>query len=255
MPDPSLQPLIHQGWTALHPILTSIGAGSLTALLVSTWLTARLKGSVDAKYARALETLKSELKSEADGRLEAHKADLGQRNNDQLERLRSMLAAENAERHTLLAALTTRRFDAIAKVHAGLLRFHAALAQLTAPMRFSGTDEQELLEALVEANRAFDETLMDNEVFLTEGSARLVKDIRQKLTINGRLFAYAVVQKPPGINWTEKWAEIDTAVRGPIRDALEELARELRALMGDKSATAVPNDRVGRAAATPAAGL
>lgn len=121
MPDHSLQPLVQQGWTALHPILTSFlsgitGAGLLT-LAVSTWLTARVKGRVDSEYARALETLKVQLSSEANARLEGHKAELKRNGDAEIEKLRSQLAAANAERNTLLAALTTRRFNAIAEVH------------------------------------------------------------------------------------------------------------------------------------------
>ncbi|MGY6163844.1 hypothetical protein [Paraburkholderia strydomiana] len=154
----------------------------------------------------------------------------------EIEKLRAQLAAVNAERATLLAALTTRRFDAIKIVHAKLLRFHRALADLTAPMRFNGTDEEGLRTAVAHAAQEFDESLPDNEIFLTEASARLVKQVRWKLIANTNLFNRAVALNPHNPQRTEKWVEIDGTVRGQINDAIEELARELRALMGDKPA-------------------
>lgn len=258
MPDLALPPLVQQGWTALHPVLTSVftavGGGGVAALVTSTWLTARVKGSVDAKYSRALETLKAELKSEADARLEVHKAELKRSGDAEIEKLRSQLAAANSERNTLLAALTTRRFDAIAKVHANLLRFHAALAQLTAPMRLNGTDEPALLAALAETSKAFNDSLIENEIFLTETSARLMKEIRQKLVVHGNLFTYTVALNEHAPNRMEKWAEIDTAVRGPISETIGELARALRELMGDKAVTAAEFAQGVASSVTSAAG-
>jgi hypothetical protein len=241
MPDTSLQPLIQQGWTVLHPVLTSFlagisGAGLLT-LAANTWITARVKGGIDAKYAQALEAFKTTLRIEADSRLEAHKDALRRSGDTEIEKLRSQLAAANMERTTLLAALTTRRFDAIRSVHARLLWFHTALLQLTAPFRVTGTDEQALLSEVGEAAKAFDEALMENEIFLTEASARLIKEIRQKLVVHGNLFTFTVAMNEHAPNRMEKWAEIDTAVRGPISETIDELARALRELMGDKPVT------------------
>lgn len=238
MPDANLQPLVQQAWTALHPVLTSFVSGitgaGVVALVANTWLVARVKGQVESKYARALEVLKAELKSSADARLEVHKAELKRSGDAEIEKLRSQLAAANAERTTLLAALTARRFDAIKTVHGKLVRFHRALAQLTAPLRLNGTDEEALLTAVAEASKEFDESLPENEIFLTEASAQLVKDIRQKLVVHGHLFNFTVALNTQDPQRSDKWAEIDAAVRGPISEAIDELARALRGVMGDK---------------------
>lgn len=161
----------------------------------------------------------------------------------EIEKLRAQLAATNAERATLLAALTTRRFDAIKTIHAKLLTFHRALADLTAPMRFSGTDEEALRTAVAQAAQEFDDSLTDNEIFLTDACARLVKEIRGKLVVHGNLFTHTVAQNLHDLQRTQRWVEIDGAVRGPISDAIEGLAREFRSLMGDKpDALQGPND-------------
>ncbi|WP_059543001.1 hypothetical protein [Burkholderia diffusa] len=277
MPDPNLQPIVDQAWTTLHPLLTSVLSGTLISTAVSAglvaWLTAKAKGRVDAHYAQELEKLKTDLKREADKelatlqaqlrrdtekeleahkaqlksdsdrRLEVHKAELKRSGDAEIEKLRAQLAATNAERATLLAALTTRRFDAIKTIHAKLLTFHRALADLTAPMRFSGTDEEALRTAVAQAALEFDDSLTDNEIFLTDACARLVKEIRGKLVVHGNLFTHTVAQNLHDLQRTQRWVEIDGAVRGPISDAIEGLAREFRSLMGDKpDALQGPND-------------
>ncbi|CAB3972639.1 MULTISPECIES: hypothetical protein [Burkholderia] len=253
MPDANLQPLVEQGWAALHPVLTSFLSGLsgavVLALVAKTWFVAKVKGGVDSQYAQVLErlkadpksdadtrleALKSQLKSDSDNRLEVHKAELKRSSDAEIEKLRSQLAAANAERTTLLSALTTRRFDAIKTIHAKLLRFHRALAHLTSPMRNIEADDQPLFSALVEASREFDESLPENEIFLPEASARLLKDIRQKLMVHGNRFNFTVSMNTHDSKRAERWIEIDEAVNGPICDAIDELARELRALMGDK---------------------
>ena len=53
MPDLNLQPLVQQGWTALHPILTSFVSGikgaAVVSLVANSWLVARVKGGVESK--------------------------------------------------------------------------------------------------------------------------------------------------------------------------------------------------------------
>ncbi|KKI40164.1 hypothetical protein VI03_04850 [Burkholderia vietnamiensis] len=174
-----------------------------------------------------------------------HKATSKRSSDAEIEKLRAQLAAANAERTTLLAALTTRRFDAIKTIHAKLLKFHRSLVQLTSPMRNSGVDDQPLFAALVEASREFDESLPDNEIFVTEASARLVKEIRQQIVAHGNRFNYGVSLNAHDPKRIEKWIEIDEAVNGPISEVIDELPRELRALMGDKPAALQgPNDTV-----------
>nr|WP_175992575.1 hypothetical protein [Burkholderia vietnamiensis] len=204
-------------------------------------LKSQLKSDADTK----LETLKVQLKSESDDRLEVHKATSKRSSDAEIEKLRAQLAAANAERTTLLAALTTRRFDAIKTIHAKLLKFHRSLVQLTSPMRNSGVDDQPLFAALVEASREFDESLPDNEIFVTEASARLMKEIRQQIVAHGNRFNYGVSLNAHDPKRIEKWIEIDEAVNGPISEVIDELPRELRALMGDKPAALQgPNDTV-----------
>ncbi|KWE32572.1 MULTISPECIES: hypothetical protein [Burkholderia] len=279
MPDPNLQPIVDQAWTTLHPLLTSVLSGTLVSTVVSAglvaWLTAKAKGHADAHYAQKLEKLKTDLKREADKelatlqaqlrrdtekeleahkaqaksdserRLEVHKAELKRSGDAEIEKLRAQLTAANAERNTLLAALTQRRFEAISEVHASLLRFHRALKALTAGFRPNGTDEQALLDELTRTAKAFDDVFVDKQIFLTEASTDLLESIRQSLVRHGMRFQYTVMLADDAPERPIRWMEIDQAVTGPLNQAVREFQRELRALMGDKpAALQEPNDAV-----------
>ncbi|MGY4837954.1 hypothetical protein [Burkholderia pyrrocinia] len=270
MPDPNLQPVVDHAWTTLHPLLTSVVSGTLVSTVVSAvlvaWLTAKAKGRVDAHYAEKLETLKadlkreadqelaslqaqlkrdtdkeiailqSQLKSDSDNRLEVHKAELKRSGDAEIEKLRAQLAAVNAERNTLLAALTQKRFEAIAAVHGALLRFHRALKALTSAFCPTGTNEQALLDELQQTANAFDEAFIDKQIFLPEASADLAASLRQGLIDHGVRFQYTVVLGQDAPERPIRWMEIEQAVAGPLSQAVRELQRELRSLMGDKPA-------------------
>jgi hypothetical protein len=207
------------------------GSGALTFLL-RTWISERMKGSIQAEYAVQLETVKAQLKSAADLQLAVHSADLKRNADVEQEKLRAQLAATASERNTLLAALTTRRFDAIADVHAALLRFHGALANMTAPIRLDGTDESALVQAVASASQALNETFVARQIFLTEATARKVSEIRQMLVSSGNLFHFGVTRNQEADRFA-KWLEIDAKLSGPVAVAIDDLARELRTLMGD----------------------
>lgn len=221
-------------------VATSVASSSALvgalAFLLRSWISERLKGAIQAEYARKLETLKAELKENADTRLEAHKASLKAAGDVELERLRSQLAAAAAERNTLLNALTTRRFEAIAAIHARLLQFHIALGRLTAAFRPAGVDEQALLHDVADASETFDKVLSENQIFLSQRTEVRIVEIRQMLVSNANLFQWAVAMNPQDPERPQKWMEIEQTVRGPVAKAIGDLAAELRTLMGDKPA-------------------
>jgi hypothetical protein len=235
--DGYTEPLtVQQGWTALHPVLTSFlsgitGAG-LVALAANTWITARVKGGIDAQYARALETLKVQLGSEAYARLEVHKADLKRSGDAEIEKLRSQLAAANTERTTLLAALTTRRFEAIAAVPAAVVNFDQALKAMTAGFQTADSDPKARVQAVVDESVKFNAVFADRQIFLTEATADKVEHLRGALVRHAYLFQHTAMN-PDAPDFSQRCFEIDQAVSGPIADALRDLQRELRALMGD----------------------
>lgn len=213
---------------------TSIITTGVLTFVLRSWFTERLKGSIQTEYAQKLETLKAQLKADADARLEVHKANLKASGDVELEKLRSQLAASAAERNTLMNALTQRRFEAIAKIHASLTRFYKALAALTAAFRPTGTDEQKLMQDLFDASLLFDESFVEQQIFLTGSTAKRIEDIRQTMVSKANLFQYTVAWDVNSPERPQRWMELDIAVRGPVSDAMKELAHELRVLLGDK---------------------
>lgn len=221
------------------------GSGALTTALVFTgrsWFTERLRGSIQSEYAQKLETLKVQLSSEANARLEVHKAELKWSGDVEIEKLRSQLAAANTERNTLLAALTTRRFEAIAAVHAALVKFHQALKAMTG-FQANGSDQEARVRAVVDESVQFNTVFSEKQIFLTEATADQVEHIRSTLVRNANLFQYTAMN-PNAPGYSQKWFEIDQAVSGPIAVTLRDLQRELRALMGDIPTAEVAPDRV-----------
>jgi hypothetical protein len=216
-----------------------VGSSALVSALVfllRSWISERLKGAIQAEYAAKLETLRAQLKGDADMRLEVHKASLKAAGDVELERQRSQLAATAAERNTLLNALTTRRFEAIAAIHAALLKFHIALGRLTAAFRPVGVDEQALLKDVADASEAFDKVLSEKQIFLSQRTEAKIVEIRQMLVSNANLFQWTVAMNQHNPERPLKWMEIEQTVRGPVTHAIGDLAAELRALMGDKPA-------------------
>lgn len=197
MADINLQALV-------APLLSGLAGGGLITFALQTWLGERLKGGIQAEYAEKLENLKFQL------------------------------GATAAERNTLLNALTTRRFDAIAEIHAALLKFHIALGRLTAPTRSVGLDEQALLNEVADASEAFDKVLTEKQIFLSQLTETKVVKIRQMLVSNANLFQWTVSMNQHDPDRPLKWMEIEQTVRGPVTNAIGDLAAELRALMGDK---------------------
>lgn len=209
-------------------VLTAVGgSGVLTAgltFLLRSWISERLKGSIQAEYAQKLETLKSHLQADADMRLEVHKATLKASGDAELEKLRAQLAATASEHDMLHAALTQRRFEAIEAVHKVLHNFHRSLSRLTAvlplPFPVPGAESEEVMrEALVQAYREFDQVFAAQQIFLTDATAKKIEAIRFQLVFRGMQFHRG-------------WG--NTALTGNISEAMKELRGELRALMGDK---------------------
>jgi len=161
-----------------------------------------LKGRIQAGYAKELAHQKSELKRAGD---------------IELDRLRSQLAMAGVERNTLFNALTTRLFDAIAEIHAALLKFHIALGRLTASTRAAGVYEQALFKNVADASEVFDKVLTDKQIFLSQPTEAKVAEIRQMLVSNANLFQWTVAMNQHDIDRPQKWMEIEQAVRGPSR--------------------------------------
>jgi hypothetical protein len=120
----------------------------------------------------SLETLKAQLKADADLKLETYRATLKGQSDVELEKLRSSLAMAAAERHATHAGLVQRRFDAIAATHGQLLRFHQRVAQLVQAMELAGGPSREQrAKEVADTFTMFDAAYQDQKIFLSKRTA------------------------------------------------------------------------------------
>lgn len=197
---------------------SSVAFSGALVWLLRTWIGERVRAAVQAEYAEKLESHKALLKAQGDV---------------EIERLRSTLAIAAVERNALRTGLVQRRFDAIAAVHGPLLHFYQAVADLVSPLRLAGgPSEEERQTAARVAWEAFNEAFLDQSIFLTASTARMIGEIRQLLVSNANLFNMVVTdERNP--ERMKQWIAVHESVSGKVNDAIAELEAELRGLMGD----------------------
>ena len=74
----------------------------------------------------------------------------------------------------------------------------------------------------------------EKQIFLSQLTEAKIVKIRQMLISNANLFQWTVAMNQHDPDGPPKWMEIEQTVRGPVTNAIDDLAAELRALMGDK---------------------
>jgi hypothetical protein len=104
-----------------------------------------------------------------------------------------------------LNALTTRRYEATAAIHAARLKFHEALGRLTAAFQPAGGPNEEVaLDAVAGAARDFNEEVTHNRIFLTNATATKIAKIREMLIVNSNRFQFTVsMQHRDQESWRE----------------------------------------------------
>ena len=205
-------------------------AGALIWLL-RTWMGERLRAAIQAEYAEKLETLKTQLQADAALKLETYKATLKGQGDVELEKLRASLAIAAAQRNAQYGSLVERRFEAIARVHGLLLRFHQAVHQMVQPTLFAGgrPTKEELSETAYQAGAAFENAYPDNKIFLPSALSDQIDQIRQSLVSNANLYQLLVVPKQD----LERHLEVYLKVSNEMPKTIAALEAELRTLMGD----------------------
>lgn len=220
-------------------LLSSAGASVFLSgaliWLFRTWIGERLRGVIQTEYAVKLETIRVQLKADADAKLESHKAVLKAQGDVELERLRSALAIAANERSAHVSGLVPRRFDAIALTYGNLLRFHQAVTQLVGGLEFSGATREERARQVADAFDTFDANYQPQKIYLTRHTADRIDAIRQRLVSSANLFNLVIARNQ---NMAEQWIEIEQRVSMEIPAAMQDLEADLRELMGDEPAPA-----------------
>lgn len=218
-------------------ILSSAGvsAALCSALiwLARSWIGERLRSAIQAEYAARLETLKVQLKADADKQLESHKSILQAQNAIELERLRAQLAIAAAERNAQLSGLVPRRFDAIAVTYGNLVRFQQAVAELVQGWEFTGGPTRDArAKEVADAFEAFSTDFRRQRVYLTQQSADRVGAIGQSLLSSANMYTL-VISRHQGMY--EQWIDVLDRVTNEVPAAMKLLETDLRALLGDRN--------------------
>jgi hypothetical protein len=220
-------------------LLSSAGvSAALCGVLVwlaRAWIGERLRGAIQAEYAEKLETLKAQLQAEAALKLETYRATLKAQGDVELEKLRASLAIAAAERNAQAGNLLQRRFDAIATLHAQLLRVHAAGQRRQG--QFTYPDAPDSRVETLEAVRAFSEAYRDWGIFLPKRTADRIDGIIEAISMSFAFVSTALQTEEPARRKLQEGIE---RLGRDISATVADLEVELRALMGDEPDPAVP---------------
>ena len=202
--------------TVVTSIVSSSAVASAVVWFLRSFVTERLRASIQHEY---------------DQKLEAFKAEQENIRIKETERLRSDLHIAATEREIVFRGLQEKRADVIANVFAGLHGAHVALQVYSNDLRFENPSDEELLDRLSKSFDTINEHFYPKVIYLPR---KLVERIREVLNKMQRLLRDVRRDRKPGAQWSaEKLEEIQNRIDEvkddlPKRmDELEDLFREL----------------------------
>ncbi len=205
-------------------IVTSSFAGFSTSAIIigltKQWVSERLKNAIKAEYDLKLETHKAQLKSQSDV---------------EIEKLRSQLNLAALEHDIVFSKLHEKRGEAIAEIHAHLIKVNGCLSEYVKSVEFVGEKpREERYNDLADAHKLFFESFTAKVIFLPEQTARKLEVLNTAFVQTGNQFRL-IVQNPHNPNPHQMWNEIGERLAGPIKESMRDLETEFRRLLGDKS--------------------
>jgi len=230
-------------WSLLQ-LMGTLGLGSfagagLTVLVLRTWLSERIKGSIKNEYDRDIEAFRAQLKSEYDEKLETHKAQLKGQSDLEIEQLKSRLNIAAAQQQVRFSRLYEKRAEVIAEVYASLNTFLGAVSEYTAIFEPAGIPpREERAKRAVDALNSYMVLYRDRKIFIPRQTTIKLDQIQSE--IRG-----AFIEFQWGVDYasranrqggdTDKWMKVSKTLEGVSKLALIELEDDFRRLLGDES--------------------
>jgi len=220
--------------TVISSAAVSAALSGLLLWFTKTWVSERLKTAIKTEYDTKLENHKAQLKAEYDKQIETHKAQLKAKSDVELEQLKSSLSILASQRHTTFSQLQPRRVNVIANTYRKLKHLHDCVANYITPVEMSGERSREdRRKDVIKTSGDFNRYYSQNEIFLSQPVADAIRQVNQELAsiANGAIFAIER-QKPPDV---PRWQNITEKFEGSVKQALSDLEKQLRQLLGEES--------------------
>ncbi len=230
----------------IETIITSAAtAGSLTWVLKS-WLTERLKNSIQHEYATKLEGYKLEVKSTYD---------------TELEKLRSQLTIESAKRNVEYSRIHERRLEIISEIASRLDALHQAVSEYVSPMEWESTPPKSERRVKVgECLGEFNLYYRPRRFFLPPDLITKIEAFRKQLHQHSVEFMLKVEQDGAGARRGEDhmdtWLKVSKYADDEAPKIIADLEDEFRNLLGMITEKKEPNKAMerSRVAVTDCAG-
>jgi hypothetical protein len=219
--------------------LLSTGAASLVAGLVvwvsREWLSEKIRTQIRSEYELRLEAHKAQLKGEYDEKLETHKAQLKAQGDIEIEKLKSELSIAAAQRQAMFSRLHDRRANVIAEVYAAVKEAVSSLLEYTKALTLAGDKpREERKQIAVQKINAFSLLYNEKKIFIPIGAADKLDAIFDTLKETFWLFSSGVeTNHQSGSERVKIWTEIGNKANYLSNKAVTELERDFRVLLGD----------------------
>lgn len=206
--------------------IESIVSAALTSgvllWLTKTWLSERLRSSIQHEYSQELETFKARLKAESDV---------------SLERLRADLQIASARRNIEYSRIHEKRLEVISEISGKIADLQQAAASYTSMFEWNdGPTKEERRKAFAEVFGDFNKYFRPRRLFLPSTLAEKIEDFRTGLYRISIDFMIHVEQglkhsTDPG-RQTDKWMEASKYTSEEAPRLIVELEEEFRKILG-----------------------
>lgn len=226
-------------------VMSAISSGIIATgvtWLAKTWLSERLRQSIQSEYATLLEVHRSALKSEADMKLAELQARLTADNIQSVEVLKTNLQVAAAMRQMRGKHLLDREVDAIAETYENLNALRSKVANYVAILETASMGSREERRAAINpALEKFHDRFRLHRLYLprplADSVSSFVQSISQKaVTFNVHVDFNQRLDKDS----TMTWGKIDEFMSSEALKIFDELEREFRCRLGQMDE---PNDR------------
>lgn len=210
----------------ISDILLTAGVSTALSTLVMfvfrTWLSERIKGSIQSEYQIKMENLKSQLKAESD---------------QTLERLKNELQMASAERHVRFSKAFDQTAQTAAVAYEKLLALNDAVLDYTKSLELSDMPSQADCRKVVSERYAdFMTYFRPKSLYLPSETAKRVQALHKKLHSTALNFMFRVEKRmePKSVKEPDLdlWVKTESIMHDEMPELLESLADHFRKLLG-----------------------